>query len=711
MNNDTSNTNGKVNREIFTGEPRHELKLLRGPADAGSESGWMLFDPFSDSYYRLTDSKKQIIAALDRNYPLNEFMQKLKNAGIIAKENEVIDTIKFLQANMLLIPTYGSVENAYRQKLSMEHKTRLQRLTSTITYLRFPPIHPERFFAATSGFVKALFNRYFLATVFFLSICGYLALTRNWNYAASMLINSLSWSGMAKYTLAIIFIKIIHECAHAYLAAVNGIRVRSIGISIVFFLPRVFTDLTDAWRLPRKKRLQIDAAGIVSEIIIGGIAALIWAVVPPGTLHSTMFFIFSTTVINTILVNGNPFIRFDGYYILMDITGIDNLMTRSNLLVRNWWRHHIFGIFQGNNEELNPAKKYFLLFFGIGAYIYRLFLYTTIVLILYNKFTKPLALVLLALEVWTLLLLPFYREIKFIAHMRKQVKNYRVVGFVAGLVLLVGVFCIPLPWEMSIPCELRAEKSGLLTVPEGGFIKNQLASKEFKVKQGELITALSAPSLDAKIERARLDSLRLREELEQFRSESKLLPLTRKKHEELKAATVLLRELKVRRKQLNIHAPQTGIFVSTAKDIKPGRWLAKGDVLGEILSGNAEFYAYLPADQVRKLQVNDRVSILLQGELKHLQGKVNSINPLPAKLRLTPLIQGFGGSIPCHYSKEQNRFIPNIPHYRITITMDGGNSYKGAYGRIGSAHIRKYTSIAGSTLRYALKILQRELSF
>ena len=709
--NDDSSINNKVDRKIFTGEPRHELKLLRGPADTGSKAYWMLFDPFSDSYYRLTDGKKQIIAALDRNYPLDEFMQKLENAGITANENEVIETIKFLQANLLLLPTHGSIENTYRQKQLAGSKTRLQRLTSAITYLRFPPIHPEKFFAATSGFIKALFNRYFLTTVIFLSIFGYLALIKNWNHAASMLINSLSWSGMAKYTLAIIFMKVIHECAHAYVAAINGIRVRSIGISIIFFLPRVFTDLTDAWRLPRKKRLQIDAAGIVSEIIIGGAAALIWAVVPPGVLHSTMFFIFSTTVINTVLVNGNPFIRFDGYYILMDITGIDNLMTRSNLLVRNWWRHHIFGMPQGNNEKLNPTKKYFLLLFGVGAYIYRLFLYTTIVLVVYNKFTKPLALVLLALEVWTLLLLPLYREIKFVSYMKKQVKNYRLAGFAAGLVLLAGIFCVPLPWEMSIPCELRAEKSMLLTVPEGGFIKNKLEPKEFQVKRGQLITGLSAPSLESKIERARLDCLRLREELEQFRSESELLPLARKKHEELKAAVMLLRELTVRRRQLNICAPQTGKFISTVKDLNPGRWLAKGDVLGEILSGNAEFYAYLPADQVQKLQINDRVSITLQGELKHLAGRVSSINPLPAKLRLTPLIQGFGGSIPCHYSKDQNRFIPNIPHYRIVITMDNGNSYKGVYGRIGSAHIRKYTSMAGSTLRYALRILQRELSF
>lgn len=711
MDDDRSCINKNTERKIFTGEPRHELKLLRAPAGDGNEAGWMLFDPFSESYYRLTEGKKQIIAALDRNYPVDAFMQKLKNAGITASQSEVIDTIKFLKTNMLLVPAYGSVEKAYRQKQLMGSKTRLQRLTSAITYLRFPPVHPEKFFAATSGFVKSLFNRYFLMAVIFLSICGYLALVKNWNHAASMLINTLNWGGMAKYTLAIIIMKVIHECAHAYVAAVNGIRVRSIGISIVFFLPRVFTDLTDAWRLPRQKRLQIDAAGIASEVIVGGIAALIWAVVPPGVLHSTMFFIFSTSVINTVLVNGNPFIRFDGYYILMDITRIDNLMTRSNVLVRNWWRYHIFGVPQDDKEKIESPKKYFLLFFGIGAYIYRLFLYTTIVLVVYNKFTKPLALVLLALEVWTLVLLPLYREIKFVSHMKKQVKNYRVAGFAAGLVLLAAIFCIPLPWEMSIPCELRAENSELLTVAEGGFIKRRLQQKEFTVKQGELITALSAPSLDAKIERARLDCLRLREELEQFRSESEFLPMTHKKHEELKAGLVRLRELTVRRKHLNIRAPEAGKFVSTAKDVKPGRWFAKGDVLGEILSGKAEFYAYLPADQVQKLKIDDRVTIILQGELRHLRGRVDSISPLPVKLRLTPLIQEFGGSIPCHYSKEQNRFIPNIPHYRILISMDVENSYKGVYGRIGSAHIRKYTSVAGSTLRYALRILQRELSF
>jgi putative peptide zinc metalloprotease protein len=695
--------------KVFTGEVRRDLKLIQGSREPKQKRYWMLFDPLSDSYYRLTENKKQIIAALDHNYLLEDFIKKLEALGITATMHEVVETLKFLQGNMLIMPGYGAVEKSYKLKQEMRKKSRLQMLIGAITYLRFPPLRPEKFFKATAAFIGAIFNRWFLGGLILLAIIGYIALIKNWNNAATMLINSLTWSGMVKYSFAILFMKVIHECSHAYVAATYGIRVRSIGISIIFFLPRVCSDLTDSWRLPRKKRLNIDAAGIYSEIIIGGLAAMIWAIVPPGALHSTMFFIFSVSVLNTILVNGNPFIRFDGYYILMDITNIDNLLTRSNQFVRDWWRSNLFGLPTPKTEKILVHKKYFLFCFGVGAYCYRLFLYTTIIVVIYNKFTKPVALVLLMLEIWSLILLPLYRETKYVSLMKNKIKSFKFTTSAIGLVILILIVIIPLPWQLSIPCEVRSEKSQLITVSEGGYIQNGMERLERKVKYNECLLSLKNPTLDAQIKRAELDCLRNKEELEQFRSETKLLPFSREKFEVLKANSLLVRELKQKQQKLTIKAPIGGQFVAFDAQFKPGRWLSKGTILGEILTPEVKFYAYLPANQVDKLKIDDKVTILLNGELVKLKGKVSSINPLPVKLRSSPLIQTFGGRISCHYSKDEDRFIPNIPHYKIIINLTG--KYNGRYGRVGVMHIRKYTSIAWATLQYALKLIQQEFSF
>ena len=61
------------------------------------------------------------------------------------------------------------------------------------------------------------------------------------------------------------------------------------------------------------------------EIIIGGLAVLVWLNTAPGVVNTLCYYIFAVSVVNTVFINGNPFIRYDGYYLLMDATGIDNL--------------------------------------------------------------------------------------------------------------------------------------------------------------------------------------------------------------------------------------------------------------------------------------------------------------------------------------------------------------------------------------------------
>ena len=63
----------------------------------------------------------------------------------------------------------------------------------------------------------------------------------------------------------------------------------------------------------------IGAAGIYVEMFLASIATFIWWFTEEGTaindLSLNMMFL---NAVSTVLVNGNPLLRFDGYYILMD---------------------------------------------------------------------------------------------------------------------------------------------------------------------------------------------------------------------------------------------------------------------------------------------------------------------------------------------------------------------------------------------------------
>ena len=55
------------------------------------------------------------------------------------------------------------------------------------------------------------------------------------------------------------------------------------------------------------------------------LSTLAWTILPPGVLRNTAFFLATTSWIMTLAVNISPFMRWDGYYLLFDLTGIKNL--------------------------------------------------------------------------------------------------------------------------------------------------------------------------------------------------------------------------------------------------------------------------------------------------------------------------------------------------------------------------------------------------
>ena len=138
-------------------------------------------------------------------------------------------------------------------------------------------------------------------------------------------------------------------------------------------------------------------------------------------------------------MNGNPFIRYDGYYILSDIVGIENLMSRSGEYFKQWWRWHFLRL------GSRPASKHglFMLCYGIGCFIYRIFLYTSIILVIYHKFVKAVALVMVFLEIYSILIYPAYREIQTIRILSQRSVN-RARLFIAAALPVVGGFETPL---------------------------------------------------------------------------------------------------------------------------------------------------------------------------------------------------------------------------------------------------------------------------
>ncbi|MFA6290927.1 MAG: HlyD family efflux transporter periplasmic adaptor subunit [Victivallales bacterium] len=695
-------------KQEFTGELRPDLEIFKGGTDEQGKVTWVIFDPVSGNYFRFSEKDYRIISCLSGNQEMGDFLNKLRESGITADKQEAVKLLLFLQQSSLFKPVYGLTEAKNIKARDFRKSMFWHIVLSTYLFFRIPLISPDRFLQRTLDKVRLIFNPWTLFTLKMVAAVGYFCLIVNFYKFADAFIASISIQGLLRYSLAIVLIKVIHEFAHAYTARNYGCRVRKMGVAFIVFFPRFYTDITDSWRIPdRWKRFQIDGAGVFSELLIGGFAALVWANTSSGPANTVAYYIFAVSILNTVFVNGNPFIRYDGYYMLMDIVNIDNLQKRGTELVRGLWRKYLFGMV----VPPDPAtgwKRQILIIYSICAFLYRIFLYTSIILIVYFQFIKVVGIVLLILEVWLLILKPVIDEGKFLLANWGKFKHGKVARSLGGALFIVIILSIPLPWNIVAPCEVKSNDSVMIYAPVNGFLEELNLTDGQAVKRGEPVMAQRDPFLDWKRMEARVDYEIDLIQLDQAQGDREQLRQIGVRKETLEHSRDTVAEVERKTAQLRTVSQLDGVFALYERHLKVGKWLAKGELIGEIFGpAGRNAIAYVQEDDAKYIRVGDRVSVSLSDEISSYSGKVTGINPMPAELPPSPLLKNYGGPI-IVFKGDNGLFTPVSTYYQIDIEFSKSSPNA---GRTGAARLRKYASVGGNLIKNVLRVLQRELSF
>src|SRR3954469_2257440 len=111
-----------------------------------------------------------------------------------------------------------------------------------------------------------------------------------------------------------------HEIGHAAACRYGGGRPGGMGAGIYLVWPAFYTDVTDAYRLPRRARLRTDLGGIYFNAVIAVITLGAWL----ATDVDALLLLIAIQMLE-IVKNLSPVIRADGYHILSDATGVPDL--------------------------------------------------------------------------------------------------------------------------------------------------------------------------------------------------------------------------------------------------------------------------------------------------------------------------------------------------------------------------------------------------
>ena len=86
-------------------------------------------------------------------------------------------------------------------------------------------------------------------------------------------------------------------------------------------------------------------------------ATFVWVAVEPGLVRQAAYAVMLVGGVSTLLFNGNPLLRYDGYYVLSDLVDVPNLAQRSQSLLAAQLRKWLLGVDETLPESSSPSTS------------------------------------------------------------------------------------------------------------------------------------------------------------------------------------------------------------------------------------------------------------------------------------------------------------------------------------------------------------------
>lgn len=583
---------------------RADLQLVESAPGINGAPQWVLSDPITGRYFTLTPSAIRLL----RHWPLRQPQQILAAAnsepGLPLRVKELEQLLQFLRQHDLIAASDAEQRQRYLGKAQAMRTSLWKSVLHQYLFFRIPLWRPDPVLNRCWPWLQR-YGAPFLIWIFpFILLLGLFLVSRDWVRYTHSFPHLFSLSGMAVFGLSLVFAKFIHELGHAFMAKRAGCRVQSMGVAFIVLFPLFYTDTTDAWKLKdRQARLLIGAGGILAELMLAVIALLAWALLLDGPARTAAFMLSSATWLTTLVVNLNPLMRFDGYFLLSDFWRVENLQERAYALCRWRLRESLFGHGHPAPENLSPSLQRKLLVWGYASWIWRFFLFFGIALVVYHFFIKVIGIGLMLVEIVWFIALPIAKEAYAWWSMRKSI--HPIAFLRSALLCSTLLFILLYPWggSVHIPAVLEAEKVSTLYSPVPAQVNRLHVTDGQRVDAGDILLELTSVDLDYRldIERQRITQLQQQRQRGAARQEtaSEIQVMDR----QLAEALARYRGLAAQRQRLTIRAPQAGVVRDLARDMTTGRWLtADTPLLRVVEPTQGRVVGYIPEESLMRTQ-------------------------------------------------------------------------------------------------------------
>jgi putative peptide zinc metalloprotease protein len=586
---------------------------------------WFVLQDFAaERSHRFSPAAHHFIGLMDGDRTVQELWEATSAylGDEAPTQEEIIRLLGQLHAtDALLCDVPPDSMEVFRRFERQERQVWKRRLWTPLA-LRFPIVDPDRFLARTMHIVEPLFG--WFGALFWVAVVvtGAVLAASHW----TDITEDISDRVLAPQNLLLLWfvypaVKVLHELGHAYATRKWGGEVHEIGIMLLVLTPVPYVDASAASGFrDKRQRMVVGAAGIAVELFLGSLALFTWLNVEPGLVRAIAYNVMLISGVSTLLFNGNPLLRFDGYYVLSDAIEIPNLGARSNQYLGYLFQRYVFGVKDASSPAETQGERVWMVVYGIASFIYRVIIMFVIILFIAGKFFV-IGVLLAIWAVATQIVMPVGKNLSSLFNgpsLRRQRGRALTTSAALALVTALILFVVPVPsWT-------RAE--GVVWVPEesqvragtDGFVERLLTTGDSDVVRGQPLMKAEDPLLltNVAVIEAQLQELSAQYDEVLFADRVKADMIA----QEMATVEANLKRSRDREKELVFYSPANGRFVLPNAADLPGRFVSKGQLVGYVVEPKA---------------LNVRV-VLAQDDIAQVRQKTRSVEIMLADWGATP---------------------------------------------------------------------------
>lgn len=667
-------------------------------------------DPASLRYWRFENKEYYLLRKLDGAHTLEDarqsYEQEFRPERVSLEEVEAFAQ-QLLNSGIAFNDAPQAGDLLLEQRTKQRRSQQVQRWSNLLS-LQFSVFDPDRLLTRLRRYSQWLFTVWFLLAALGLIFAALFLVGTHFDQFRARLPDYkafFSAQNLICMWLTLGVVKIIHEFGHGLTCKAFGGEVHEMGILFLCFSPTLYCNISDAWIMPSKwKRMLISAAGILVELIIAAIATFVWwNTTGANGLHQVALSLMVVCSVSTVLFNGNPLMRYDGYYVLADWLEIPNLSQRANRFVTQLFQRRCLGMNLPPDSYMEPGRKTLFVVYALTSYVYR-WTVTFGILWFLTQFLKPYKLggvgaVLAVAATGSMIGVPLYRLCDSLSKRGRwpEMKGNSVTWSAAALVgVLAIVVLVPLPVS-------RVRQTGLVQiVPEaatpvhvplpsaGARVPGVL--RRLHVRDGQLVEEgrVLAEFYNREVEEE-LNELRSQLALEQARlvaAEAQLRASRdaadrSKRHAEAARATGERDRLAARltacesmQRRLVLRAPRAGVVINPPRVDEVGRqWDHDRTVPFCTIADPGRLRVLLPISPAdyRLLQEDAEdlsVDLRIQGlGSRTWHGRVTELPPAEARDIPVSLTERAGGPVTVKQGCTPNALLPQEQIYLVPVDI------------------------------------------